>query len=209
MALAIKICGVTTLEDAWMVQDAGADALGLVFYKKSSRYVAPETVAQWAGRMPPLLTVVGLFVNASLEEIRRAEFLCGLDRIQLHGDEAPEFCQAVGPRAIKAARVAQADDLLGLNRYPARALLLDAKVDGAYGGTGHAFDWDILRRFEPDAPLILAGGLNPDNVAEAVRRVQPHGVDVSSGVEAAPGRKDAEKTRRFVENARAAAVAGA
>ncbi|MEG3637721.1 phosphoribosylanthranilate isomerase [Magnetococcus sp. PR-3] len=198
MSVKIKICGITNPADGWAAHEAGADAIGLVFYAKSPRAVTAEQVAQWRHDLPPFVSVVGLFVNAAPQAVVRTLELCALDRIQLHGDEAPTHCRPYGARAIRAIRVAQASDLLGLDRWPVGALLLDAKVKGAYGGTGESFDWQLLRETKLPRPLILAGGLNPDNVEAAVRSVQPHGVDVSSGVESAPGLKDLDKMHRFV-----------
>ncbi|ABK44831.1 phosphoribosylanthranilate isomerase [Magnetococcus marinus MC-1] len=204
MAVKIKICGITSLADAWAAHDAGADAMGLVFYPGSPRAVTPQQVAQWRGDLPPFMTVVGLFVNATAQWIASTTALCSLDRIQLHGDESPAQCRAWGARAIRAIRVAEAADLHDLARWPVGALLLDAKIKGSYGGTGACFDWQLLGQAELPKPWILAGGLDPDNVEAAVRQVQPYGVDVSSGVESAPGKKDHNKMHRFVAAVRRA-----
>ncbi|MEO5367090.1 MAG: phosphoribosylanthranilate isomerase [Magnetococcus sp. WYHC-3] len=204
----IKICGITRREDLFAAADAGADAVGLVFYAKSVRHVDPTTARTLARLAPPFLTVVGLFVNAAAEFVAEAVRECRLDMVQFHGDETPQQVAAAPVRAIRALRVARREDLAGLEQWPVQGLLLDAKVAGHYGGTGIAFDWSILADFTPPAPLILAGGLTPDLVADAVARVRPWAVDVSSGVEASPGIKDREKIRRFVDNAHGAASRG-
>jgi phosphoribosylanthranilate isomerase len=198
----VKICGITTPEDARMVVDAGADALGLVFYPPSPRYVTLEQALRIAEAIPPLVSIVGLFVNASREAIGHVTSQCPLDLIQLHGDESPNDCRNLPTRVIKALRVAVSEDLTGLERYPVQGLLLDAKVGTHYGGTGQTFDWSVLSGFHPPAPLILAGGLHPDNVADAIRQVRPFAVDCSSGVESRPGRKDPDNVRRFIHNAK-------
>nr|CRH06203.1 N-(5'-phosphoribosyl)anthranilate isomerase [Candidatus Magnetococcus massalia] len=204
MATKIKICGITRPEDGWAAHEAGADALGMVFYAKSSRAVTAEQVAQWRGELPPLVTVVGLFVNADPDTVRRTIEMCALDRVQLHGDETPEGAAQFGARSFKALRVAEAGDLSAAETYSGCGLLLDAKVKGAYGGTGASFDWSLLSSWQSPKPLLLAGGLNPDNVADAVRQVRPYGVDVSSGVEASPGIKDVVKMQRFCAEVRRA-----
>ncbi|MBF0124148.1 MAG: phosphoribosylanthranilate isomerase [Magnetococcales bacterium] len=199
----VKICGITCLADAYAAIEAGADALGLVFHPSSSRFISPEQASLLTAALPPFVALVGLFVNRPLAEIARVARLCRLDTIQLHGDETPEFCQSlrqsVPCRLIKAIRVAQPDDLTNVDRYPVDALLFDAHVQGHFGGTGHCFDWSMLTAITPTLshPWILAGGLTVDNVAEAIQHTQPYAVDVSSGVESAPGQKDAAKIRQF------------
>ncbi|MBF0371123.1 MAG: phosphoribosylanthranilate isomerase [Magnetococcales bacterium] len=201
----IKMCGITRLQDAQAALEAGADAIGLVFYEKSKRCIDPEKARNIVRELPPFLSVVGLFVNEALEEIHRIASLVGLDIIQLHGDESPEMCQAVERRVIKALRIADGEDLAGIASFiPDNGLLLDAKVAGSYGGTGHRFDWSLLKDGQLPRHYVLAGGLNPDNVAEAVRQVAPYGVDVSSGVEVSPGIKDSAKMAQFVRRVRAA-----
>lgn len=209
----IKLCGITRRQDAEVAVEVGADALGLVFYPESSRYVAPDVAAELVHGLPPFLTLVGLFVNASQATIQKTLALGFLQVVQLHGDETPAFCRALlrgakrPLRVIKAWRVATRADVQDAASYGAieqngaggvQAVLLDAKVPHQYGGTGHAFDWSVLSAWPASAPLVLAGGLNPDNVGEAIRRVRPYAVDVSSGVEEAPGRKCARKMRCFV-----------
>ena len=198
----VKICGITNLEDAQCAVAAGADALGFVFYEKSPRYVSPEKVGQIVSELPPFVTTVGLFVNAAPDIIRQTMQMAGLRIIQLHGDEAPEDCRLNPYPVIKAVRVKGADSLAGIENYHVSALLLDAWNDQQYGGSGESFDWQLARKLTGRLPVILAGGLNPDNVAEAIRVVNPYAVDVSSGVETSPGRKDHNKIRKFIQQVR-------
>lgn len=198
----VKICGITCVEDALHAAACGADALGLVFYRKSPRWVSPEQARQIAAALPPFITTVGLFVNEQPEVIARTAEDCGLDVIQLHGDEPPGACSFPPRRVVKALRVKDAASLIGAEEYPVSALLLDAWVAGAYGGTGETFNWKLAAEAAARGPVILAGGLNPQNVAAAVTAVRPYGVDVSSGVEAAPGRKDPQKVAAFIRNAK-------
>ena len=198
----IKICGITNQEDALCAVAAGADALGFVFYEKSPRYVLPETVQQIVSQLPPFVTTVGLFVNAGVDVIEQTVQLTGINVIQLHGDESPEECHFSATPVIKAVRVKDADSLAGIERYRVSALLLDAWNDQQYGGTGESFDWQLARNLTGELPLILAGGLNPDNVAEAIRVVNPYAVDVSSGVEVSPGEKDHHKIHKFIQQVR-------
>ena len=194
----IKICGITNIEDALQAVEAGADALGFVFYAKSPRHVAPHEVQKIIAELPPFVTTVGLFVNESIPRIRRTMAAARLDVVQLHGDEQPEDCLIEPLRVVKALRVKDAASLQGVNQYQVSALLLDAFCDEAYGGTGKQFDWQLAKRLTGQLPLILAGGLNPENVIDAVRQVNPYAVDVSSGVEARPGKKDHQKVAEFI-----------
>ena len=198
----IKICGITNREDALCAVDAGADALGFVFYEQSPRYLLPERVRDIVALLPPFVTTVGLFVNASADTIRQTMRMAGLGVVQLHGDESPEDCSLNLYPVIKAMRVRNADSLAGVDQYRVSALLLDAWNDQHYGGTGESFDWQLAKSLTARQPLILAGGLNPDNVAEAIRVVNPYGVDVSSGVEERPGHKDHTKLRKFIQQVR-------
>lgn len=200
----IKICGITNLDDALCAVAAGADALGFVFYEKSPRYVLPEKVREIISALPPFVTTVGLFVNATPETINQTILTSGLAVIQLHGDEAPEACRKNRYPVIKAVRVKNADSLVGIDNYHVSALLLDAWSDQQYGGTGEIFNWQLAKKLTGSLPLILAGGLTPDNVAEAIRVVNPYAVDVSSGVEESPGRKDHNKVREFIQQVRQA-----
>jgi phosphoribosylanthranilate isomerase len=205
MSLKIKICGITNGEDALMAVDAGADALGFMFYEASPRNVSLAAAAKIIRQLPPFVTKVGVFVNAGEEAIRQAAAQCGLDTLQLHGDESPEFCQRFSLPVIKAVRMQNADSLRLLPAYETAAWLLDSFVPDKAGGTGAKFNWDLAvtaKKF--GRPIILAGGLTPENVAAAVRQVRPYAVDVSSGVQSTPQKKDSGKVRAFVEAARSA-----
>ncbi len=199
MRTRVKICGITRAEDALAAARAGADAVGFVFYPPSPRYVEVEQAAEIAAALPPFVTTVGLFVNADADAIARVVDEVGVDLLQFHGNECPDYCARHRRPWIKAVRMKTGvDPAAEAARYAgARALLLDAYRPGVPGGTGEAFDWD---RIPPSlAPrIVLAGGLTPENVTEAVRRVGPWAVDVSGGVEAAPGIKDPDKIERFM-----------
>lgn len=195
----VKICGITTLEDALCAVDAGADALGFVFYEKSPRYITPLKAQRIVAALPPFITTVGLFVNMPVAKIEQIMTMTRLQIIQLHGDESPDECNGFGPwPVIKALPVRNAESLKGISAYQVRALLLDAWSGKQYGGSGRCFDWQLLKDLNRRTPLILAGGLNPDNVAEAIAQVAPYGVDVSSGVESTPGRKDHQRIVQFI-----------
>jgi phosphoribosylanthranilate isomerase len=198
----IKICGITNLEDALAAVEAGADALGFVF-APSPRRVTAETTAAIAREVPPFVTLVGLVVDQDPDPILDA---CPLDAVQFHGAEPPDVLLPYGRRAIKAFRVREAADLEPLSRYrSAGAFHLDAYVPGVAGGTGQSFPWALAAQAKSfGRPIIVAGGLTPDNVAECVRTTRPYAVDVSSGVEASPGKKDRIKVRDFIAAARAA-----
>jgi phosphoribosylanthranilate isomerase len=201
----VKICGITNLEDALTAIDAGADALGFVFYPPSPRYIFPELAAKIIRRLPPFVQTVGLFVNEELTIVNTTADQCGLDVIQLHGEETPGYCESVLRRVIKAFRVKDITDLDSLEQYDVSSCLLDAWSPAAHGGTGQTFNWEIAAAaVKRGHRVVLAGGLTPDNVAEAVRRVKPYAVDVSSGVECSPGRKNADKIRKFIIHARQA-----
>jgi phosphoribosylanthranilate isomerase len=201
----VKICGITRLEDVLTVAKSGADAIGLVFYEKSPRHVSIEKAAQLASALPPFVTVVGLFVNASAKAVRETLDSVSLDVLQFHGDETPEFCEQFHKPYLKAIRVKPGVDLLQCAAlfHSAQGLLLDAHVEGVPGGTGAVFDWTLIPANLP-LPLILSGGLDVENVAAAIRQVRPYAVDVSSGVEAGrgintlKGIKDAAKIARFM-----------
>lgn len=198
----VKICGITTLDDALMAVEAGADALGFVFFEKSPRCLGPDAAARIIEQIPPLIQVVGLFVNAELDFVNRTADSCGLDLVQLHGDESPAYCRLVRRRVMKAFRVRGPESLARMGEYQVAAYLLDAYSPNAYGGTGHKFDWDCAVAAKDKGPIVLAGGLTPENVDAAVAQVAPYAVDVSSGVESSPGRKDPEKVRLFIERAK-------
>ncbi|OGS72242.1 MAG: N-(5'-phosphoribosyl)anthranilate isomerase [Gallionellales bacterium GWA2_60_142] len=195
----IKICGITRAEDAMAVAASGADAIGLVFYAKSPRHASAEQAAQLAAVLPPFVTTVGLFVDADAAFVREVLRVVPLDVLQFHGDETPEYCAQFGRPYLKAIRVKAGVDLLqcAAQFSTAQALLLDAYVAGVPGGTGATFDWGLIPRQLP-LPVILSGGLDAENVAEAIERVRPYAVDVSSGVEVGKGIKDAAKVAAFV-----------
>ena len=200
----VKICGITNLEDARHAAACGADALGFVFYPGSPRFVNPDTARRIIADLPPLVTTVGLFVNEHPARIREMVEFCGLSTVQLHGDEEPDQCSYPPCRVIKALRLKETmkDDVFA--SYQVSALLLDAYVPNQFGGTGQRCDWSQAATLAAQHRVILAGGLNPENVAEAVRQVHPYGVDVSSGVEAKPGQKDPEKVAQFIRMAKEA-----
>jgi indole-3-glycerol phosphate synthase/phosphoribosylanthranilate isomerase len=206
----VKICGLTNTDDALAAIEAGAGLLGFNFYPKSPRYITPETCQQIVSRITHHAsrpTLVGVFVNSPLADVKAILDDCGLDLAQLHGDEPPEFLAALDGRAFKGLRPATLEqaqaDARRYARRVAPALLVDACRPGAYGGTGHTGDWALARALAAEYPILLAGGLTPENVAEAVAQVQPWGADVASGVESSPGRKDARKMAAFVRAAKA------
>lgn len=204
----VKVCGITSLEDGALAAEAGADAVGFVFWKMSSRRVDAEKAAGIGRALPPFLLRVGVFVDTPADEMARTADLVGLDLLQLHGDEAPEALAGLPRRAIKAVRVGKGFALEQAVRYEGHAagLLVDTRHPGETmlpGGTGVPFDWTLVRGLRERASfLMLAGGLTPDNVTEAIDAVRPHAVDVSTGVESLPGRKDPEKVRAFVRAVR-------
>ncbi|RUM88595.1 MAG: phosphoribosylanthranilate isomerase [Thermodesulfatator sp.] len=194
----VKICGITRLEDARLAVSLGAQALGFIFYRRSPRYISPEAAREIVKQLPPLITTVGVFVNESPEVIREMVERVGLDLVQLHGDEPPDLARTFFPRVIKALRLASEEDLSSIDLYRGcvRAVLVEPRVKGLYGGTGQTLSWELAyKATQKGLPVILAGGLAPENVSEAVRRVRPYAVDVNSGVERAPGKKDPERMR--------------
>jgi phosphoribosylanthranilate isomerase len=196
----IKVCGITNLEDASYAAECGADALGFNFYAKSPRYVKPERAKEIIGEVPYGITKVGVFVNHDPLEVKRTVELCGLDLVQLHGDESSEYCgQFPSALLIKAFSPRGGGDLRGLSSYPVRAILVDAYDPLLYGGTGKRSDWRIAVKVKETHLLIIAGGLNTNNIREAIEVVSPHAVDINSGAESSPGRKDPEKVRKIVE----------
>ena len=207
MTTAVKICGITRVEDALIAAQSGAHALGFVFHASSARNIAPARAAEIIRALPPLITAVGLFVNADASDIERVLEQVPLNLLQFHGEETPQFCDAFRVPYLKAVRVKAGVDLLQYARIygVARGLLLDAFVTGAHGGTGTAFDWNLIPSGLP-LPVLLSGGLNSANVGDAIRRVRPWAVDVSSGVEARPGIKDAHKIAAFFQGVRDADV---
>jgi phosphoribosylanthranilate isomerase len=204
----IKICGITSIEDALHASACGADALGFVFYANSPRYLSPERAREIVALLPPFITAAGLFVNENPQRVREIAEFCGLGLLQLHGDEPVGGCSFPPFRVIKALRVKDEGSLQDMASYRVSGFLLDTWAADRYGGTGHVFNWEIAARAASNFQIILAGGLNPDNVGEAVRSVRPYGIDVSSGVESVPGRKDPDKIAAFIRNAKTASVHG-
>ncbi len=207
MSTKVKICGITNLADAQMAVAAGADLLGFVFYDQSPRFITLSAAAEITRHLPPYVLRVGLFVNAEEPFIFSAIQACGLNLLQFHGEEPPEFCTQFGLMTIKAFRISDASSLAAIPQYATDAYLLDAYTPGIRGGTGHRFNWDLaVQAREFGKPIFLAGGLTPDNVGAAIRQVRPFAVDVSSGVESSPGKKDPAKVQAFIANVRAASA---
>jgi phosphoribosylanthranilate isomerase len=202
----IKICGITNLPDARLAVELGAAALGFIFYPKSPRYVPVAKAADICNALPPFVAKVGVFVDELEFEIEKALRECLLNALQFHGDEPPGFCQKFAAKSIKAIRVRDESSLRTAAEYDVDALLLDTYTDSERGGTGQTFDWSLAVKAQETLapPVILSGGLTPANVQEAIRKVRPYAVDVSSGVEREPGKKDPEKLRRFIELVKAA-----
>jgi phosphoribosylanthranilate isomerase len=198
----VKICGITNLDDALLALDAGADALGFVFHCASPRHIFPEQAARIISQLPPFIQTVGLFVNETPETVNATVDSCGIDIVQLHGEEPAAYCAAINRRILKAVRVKDITSLEVMAEYPVSTFLLDAWSPAAQGGTGQTFNWDIAALAARNNRIILAGGLTPENVADAIRQVHPYGVDVSSGVESSPGRKNAVKVRDFIRKAK-------
>lgn len=197
----VKICGITRLEDALAAANAGADALGFNFWPGSKRHIEPRAAAEIIALLPPFVASVGVFVDPTRDEALRAAEASGVQWLQLHGDEPPELCASLPLPVIKAIRVRHRASLDALDEYDVAGFLLDADT-AAYGGSGQTFDWTLAAEGARRAPILLAGGLRPENVADAVRQVRPWGVDVASGVERAPGVKDHEATARFIREAK-------
>jgi len=200
MSTRVKICGITNLADAKVAVEARADALGFVFYEKSPRHITILAAAAISKQLPGFVMRVGVFVNAPEDVVLRAIGECGLTLLQFHGEEPPGYCSQFGLMSMKAFRMRDAGTLKELAKYPTDAWLLDAYSSEAIGGSGEKFNWDLAIEAQKfGRPIFLAGGLTPDKVAEAVRQVRPFGVDVSSGVEISPGKKDPAKVRAFIE----------
>ncbi|MCX7871857.1 MAG: phosphoribosylanthranilate isomerase [Verrucomicrobiae bacterium] len=205
MPIKVKICGITNLEDALAAVEFGADALGFIFYPKSPRYITPDDAAKIRRIINPFVRVVGVFVDESYTFINSVDEQVNLDFIQLHGNESPELCRLFEEKTIKAFRVKDSFPRERLMEYKNVIWLLDTFAPDTHGGTGTTFDWQIaLRAKEFNPNIILSGGLTPENVADAVKMVKPIAVDVASGVESAPGKKDREKLKRFIKNAKIA-----
>lgn len=200
----VKVCGITSFADAALALDHGADALGFNFYRPSPRYIDPASARSIVLRLPPFAVIVGVFVNvASPAQIVQAARHAGIQVLQLHGDESPAYCNSLSEwPVIKAVRIGNSPITEDLAAFPVRAFLLDSKQDHLFGGTGNTFDWTLAAEIKKIRPIILAGGLKPENVAEAIRAVQPYAVDVCSGVESSPGCKDARRLVEFMDEVR-------
>jgi len=195
----IKICGITNIDDALCAAACGADAIGFIFHPPSPRFIAAERAKEIIAALPAGIATVGVFVNLDAEEVARTVEDCGLDLIQLHGDESPEYCRRFPPeRVIKAVFLRAPEELRALDAYNVRAFLADFREAGRYGGTGKRADWGLAARLGKSHPLILAGGLGIENIGEALAAVAPGAVDINSGCERTPGIKDHERMRRIV-----------
>lgn len=195
----IKFCGMTRLSDALVAAENGANALGFIFYPKSPRYLSPEKAKELIRHLPPEVIRVGVFVNEAVEKVKEIFNFCGLDLVQLHGDENPDYCRRFPSSVlIRAVSPRSEDDLIVLQNYPCRAILLDRREGTLYGGTGRISNWEMGIRIRERFPLILAGGLHPENVIKAIEAVSPHAVDINSGVESSPGIKDPQKIRDVI-----------
>ena len=193
----VKICGVTSLNDAIMAANYGASALGFIFYEKSSRYINPEILKTWISNVPSSVKKVGVFVNKDVDKVNKIAEELNLGMVQLHGDESPEYCNQMIKPVIKVFRVNNKFDSIMLNNYQVATFLFDTYNKENYGGTGESFDWQSILQLNTEIPVILSGGLNADNVLEGIEVVKPSAVDVNSGVEAAPGKKDEEKIKNL------------
>jgi len=195
----IKICGITDVDDAVRIAELGVNALGFIFYTKSKRYVSPDKAKEIIDCLPPFINTVGVFVNEKKESVIDVLNRCPIDILQFHGDETPENCMQFNKRFIKAFRVNKDFSFDVFLKFPASAFLLDSLVTGEYGGTGVVFDWDVAVKAKKYGKIILSGGLNPENLSSAVAKVNPYGVDISSGVEIKPGKKDISKVKEIVK----------
>ncbi|MGO8987405.1 MAG: phosphoribosylanthranilate isomerase [bacterium] len=200
----IKICGITNISDALIAAECGADAVGFIFYPQSQRYVAPAKAKEIIQKLPCEISKVGVFVNHEIEEVKEIVQFCGLDLIQLHGDEPPEYCaQFPMSSLIKAVSCRTRKEIQELKNYPAGAVLMDGRDPGHFGGTGKISDWRLAIRVKETHPLILAGGLNKENIRKAIETVKPQAVDINSGVEISPGKKDPRKVTEIIRMVRA------
>ena len=203
LTVKIKICGMTSMEDTLLAVNGGADAVGFIFYKKSPRCISAKTVKSIIATLPPFVETVGVFVNESADRVNRIADSCKLSAVQLHGDESPAFCKKIRHKVIKAVRVKGKESFDGMSSYKVSAFLLDSHSDQQQGGTGETFDWRLVSEGKKYGPVILAGGLDPSNVAHAIQKVKPYAVDVCSGVERMPGIKDPARLQAFIKAVKA------
>lgn len=198
----IKICGITNLKDAMDAAGLGADALGFIF-APSPRQIEPARAKEIISKLPPWISTVGVFVNEKPERIMRIAGFAGLDMVQLHGEESPEYCAELGLKIIKAVKVKDKNNLKKIDDYNVSGIILDTYDPKLMGGTGKSFNWNLAvsaKKF--GKPVILSGGLTPDNVSDAIKKVKPYGVDVSTGIEFSPGKKDFKKMKKFIDYAK-------
>ncbi len=196
----IKICGITNEEDALCSAILGAAALGFIFYLRSPRYIKPEDARKIVSMLPDEVAKVGVFVDENAAEVKRVVKYCGLDFVQLHGNESPEYCfQFPAAQVIKAVQLKNDDDLNHALSYDAAAILVDSRERGLYGGTGKKANWDLASRIKNKKPLILSGGLDAENIREAMEKIAPHALDINSGVEKSPGKKDQGKLAKLFD----------
>ncbi len=202
--IGVKICGITNIGDAYRAAEYGADALGFIFYAKSRRMITPERAKEIIQKIPGSIGKIGVFVNQEIEVVKEIMGFCGLHLVQLHGDESPQYCGRF-PRTtlIKTVSACTEEEVEKLEHYPVRAVLVDTHEPGHYGGTGKNSDWTLALKVKKKHPLILAGGLNKENIKRAIETVRPCAVDINSGVETSPGRKDPYKIREIMEIIRA------
>lgn len=206
LPIKVKICGITNPEDAQVAVSAGADALGFIFYAKSPRFVEPKVAKHIISELPPFIFPIGVFVNETHQGVRTIMEECGLAFAQLHGDETPAYCESLERPVLRGIRLKDRGSFLAMAEYRGRAgvrgFVVDAFSASAYGGTGETTDWELAAEAAEAAPILLAGGLVPENVQEAIQKVKPYGVDVSSGVEVSPGKKDPAKVLAFIHEAK-------
>ena len=193
---------MTSAQDALYAAECGADAVGFIFHKKSPRFITPRVAKVIAAELPPFVLRVGVFVNETVERIHKIADNCGLDVVQLHGNETPAFCNRIRKKVIKAFHVQDAESLASMAQFKVDGFLLDTFQEGEWGGTGEVFDWDLVKRAKKFGTVIVAGGLNSSNIVEAIEKSRPYGVDVCSGVEKKPGIKDLKKVQEFIEAAK-------
>lgn len=200
----IKICGITNKQDAIEASGLGVDMLGFVLYKNSKRYIEPKNIRDVLNEVPDTIAKVGVFVDENAKKVIEIAQDCSLDMLQFHGKESPEYCAQFKDsyKIIKAFRIQDKKSLENINGYDVDYYLLDTHIDGLKGGTGKTFDWKLIEGYELLKPVILSGGLTPENVGSAIQNVAPYGVDVSSGVEVSPGKKDLKLMKEFVDNVR-------
>jgi phosphoribosylanthranilate isomerase len=205
-SIKVKICGITNAPDAQAAVSAGADALGFIFYSKSPRFVEPKVAQHIISELPPFVLPIGVFVNEEPTVVQNIIEECGLALAQLHGDETPAYCESLERPVLRGIRLRDRGSFLAMAEYRGRAgvrgFVVDAYSESGFGGTGETTNWDIAAEAAKAAPILLAGGLTPENVQEAIQKVKPYGVDVSSGVESNPGKKDPAKVQAFIHAAK-------